>query len=789
MGTSIRRIRKIGDYRAFKDWTDERCPVEFETINLIYGANGSGKSTLASLVRGAADGVAFPSAPGLVAEVEHAGKRLAINETDMSFWHLVKVFNADYVRENLRFDDVDGPTSESLLTLGKINVETETELERAEDRAEQLAREIPKAKKAAKRAERALKSGLTGVADTVVADLRRSSVPDYRSRSTYTTTKVQRLLKGDQSVFEEASTDVDRDVERAVSELKPEVELARRGKMMGPEWVGHIQEVLSQDVVVNALDELLGHEGRSAWVQAGIPLHADLDTCLFCGQAYTPYRRRELSDHFSDSLTRLQGEADRLIADLKASVENSKRFADEIPHDLAVYKEFAGQLRDARVAYLSSHDLYQASVSHIIKALESKRNNPFQLKTLDPYVELRLPDIETVVQVVRKHNQRSREHAQAALEAARCVELYRVSGFRARYRSLSEESKIAQENATKLEKDLSELRRRILELQNVEADPVPKADELTGNVRRLLGRDELRFVPTPDGKRYLIERGGLPATHLSEGERTAIALLHFLTGLREEPSVGASSIVVVDDPVSSMDESILFGASAFLWTELVRKNPTGQVFVLTHNFEFFRQWLIQLENAKRHIKGGYTVNELVMRYVDAPQGGLVRKPQLIPWTKDERMSRRLRSHYHFLFAHVAGAVVASGQEIGMAERMNLLALAPNAARKMMEAFLSFKFPNLIGNFHGGMEAALEFVQEPAVRHQVERYLHAYSHNEEGDMSATIDPIEATQIFRSLFLMIQAVDGGHLSSMCKALLINEEALVQMPVVMTSAEVET
>ncbi|QQD77190.1 AAA family ATPase [Curtobacterium sp. YC1] len=49
----------------------------------------------------------------------------------------------------------------------------------------------------------------------------------------------------------------------------------------------------------------------------------------------------------------------------------------------------------------------------------------------------------------------------------------------------------------------------------------------------LLGRSELAFTPSDDGKHYKIERSGLPATNLSEGERTAIALLHFLASIRE----------------------------------------------------------------------------------------------------------------------------------------------------------------------------------------------------------------------------------------------------------------
>ncbi len=109
--------------------------------------------------------------------------------------------------------------------------------------------------------------------------------------------------------------------------------------------------------------------------------------------------------------------------------------------------------------------------------------------------------------------------------------------------------------------------------------------------------------------------------------------------------------------------------------------------------------------------------------------------------------------------------------------MDLLALAPNAARKMLEAFLSFsfRFPQHTGKFHNGMREAIKVVDDATIRVHVERYLHAYSHNEEGNVSAMSDPSEATAVLRSLFLLIRANDPQHLSAMCAALGINESEL--------------
>jgi len=382
-------------------------------------------------------------------------------------------------------------------------------------------------------------------------------------------------------------------------------------------------------------------------------------------------------------------------------------------------------------------------------------------------------DIEAVVSA---HRERSEAHGVQSAAAARRVELARIKEFRDEFEERRDNADNKHQEAEALDTQIREVRQKVIALQNATADPVPNADESTLNVARLLGRSDLTFTTTDDGKNYRIERGGHPATHLSEGERTAIALLHFLVSVREGVVVGDEPIVFIDDPVSSLDESILFGASSYLWAELVGKTFASQVFLLTHNFELFRQWLIQLEGAQRYLFEGSTVHEIRMRHRPSGNGSYSRVPQFDPWTSDTKQSRRLRSLYHFLFARVANAVIGASPEVSLAERMDLLALAPNAARKMMEAFLSFRFQESIGDFHGGMRAALSGVRDQSTRTHVERYLHAYSHNEEGNVSAMLDPSEATVVLRSLFHLMKEVDDVHFSSMCRALLIDEALLL-------------
>lgn len=771
----INRLRKIGNYRAFQGWTDEGRATEFARVNLIYGTNGSGKSTLANLFRACSSSALEVQRASAEFDVVIDGSPEVVTQTSSAFWERVRVFSTEYVRENLRFDDDAGPRSDSLLTLGKVNVDAEEKLRAAETRKAELEPLSREARSKADLLHKALQQRLTEVAGQVVEDLRASPVATYRATNSYTRTNVRALLTNDRALFDGASEDIAADRAMATSAAKEAYTRLNRSHLPSvAELRDTAIELLRTDVTSRPLSALADSPNRAAWVQRGVDLHVEIETCLFCDNTISDERRRELAAHFDKSLTDLQSRIDAQVALIEESCATANSMASSLPRDADLYPDLAGELRLARSEFRDQNDKFQGSLHRILKALRLKRENPFSVMTIDlPPVSI--PSLRHVEEVVGKHEHKRSTHAREATAAARRVELARVRAVAEDYDERAAAVLDQNTRAEELATELRLLNERIIALANQDADPVPQATELTTDVARLLGRADLRFEPSADGKQYRIERAGAPATHLSEGERTAIALLHFLASVRRGVVPGDEPIVVVDDPVSSMDDAILFGVSSFLWASLIEDDYASQVILLTHNFELFRQWVMQLESAGRHVSGGFTIHEIRMRYRSHRSGTPRRLPQLDPWTTDKNQSRRLRSLYHFLFARVAKSVAEASPELGLAERMDLLALVPNAARKMMEAFLSFRYPQHIGNFHAGMKAAMESLGNPAVRTHVERYLHTYSHNEEGNVSAMLDPTEASVVLRSLFLLIRANDPQHLSAMCQALEIDEHSL--------------
>ncbi|MFT6583138.1 MAG: wobble nucleotide-excising tRNase, partial [Alphaproteobacteria bacterium] len=82
---------------------------------------------------------------------------------------------------------------------------------------------------------------------------------------------------------------------------------------------------------------------------------------------------------------------------------------------------------------------------------------------------------------------------------------------------------------------------------------------------------------------------------LSEGERSFLTFLYFLYELKgstSESSLNENRIVVFDDPISSLDNEVLYIVSTLI-KDVIGKissdSPIKQVFILTHSMYFFNE--------------------------------------------------------------------------------------------------------------------------------------------------------------------------------------------------------
>ena len=126
----------------------------------------------------------------------------------------------------------------------------------------------------------------------------------------------------------------------------------------------------------------------------------------------------------------------------------------------------------------------------------------------------------------------------------------------------------------------------------------PSVDEIN-KILQSFGFQNFTIVPSKIGmNQYQIERenGELAESTLSEGEITFLTFLYFLQlakGSTNETEITDDRVLVIDDPISSLDSTVLFVVSSLI-KEILKavkenKGSIKQVILLTHNVYFHKE--------------------------------------------------------------------------------------------------------------------------------------------------------------------------------------------------------
>lgn len=142
-----------------------------------------------------------------------------------------------------------------------------------------------------------------------------------------------------------------------------------------------------------------------------------------------------------------------------------------------------------------------------------------------------------------------------------------------------------------LDAEIKELNKKVTSIQ-------PTIDEINKTLNTF-GFNNFKIVPAIDNEnQYQIQRktGENAISTLSEGETTFITLLYFLQRIKGgdlPENVNDKRVVVIDDPISSLDSNVLFIVSSLI-KEIIEdiRNDRGniqQIIVLTHNVYFHKE--------------------------------------------------------------------------------------------------------------------------------------------------------------------------------------------------------
>ena len=751
----IDRILRLRDYGVFRDFSWPADLADFGRYNLLYGWNGSGKTTLSRLFRALERRSLITAGQATVRIDGNDVGGAAFPQVTVP----VRVFNRDFVQESVF--PIGGGDVPPIFVIGKDSVDKQKEADRL--KGERTATESSLAAARAKKqdADRAFDRFCIDRARVIKDTLRSPGANPYNNYDKAAFQGDAQRMAAENEATVHLLQESDRDVLLAQhrSTPKPKVkEIAYRLPSL-QEITDSVTAVLGTTVVSAAIQSLKNDASLAEWTRHGLGLHKDRQSknCLFCEQPLPEGRLAALEAHFSTEYERLLHTIDEQVRRIQESVKDANQL--RLPNRAELYEDLASDYDAAQLSLTQALSAFQELVDGLVKALNAKKGQPFTAQKADVSLPAISADVvERLNAVIRKHNQACDDFQSRVSAARKRLALDMIARDQGDWLKLRDAVTGATsaiqplaDGADGLSRDIQRLEREIVEHRQ-------PAEELNEDLRKYLGHGELQLAIKDTG--YSITRNGETAQMLSEGEMTAIALLYFLKSLEDRGFDKANGVVVLDDPVSSLDANALYAAFGFIRE---RAQSAAQVIILTHSFAFFRQ----VRNWFHHMKGQNKKDvalrpaRFYMLNCACLQEG---RCAVISWL--DPLLEKYESEYHYLFAHIYRATKGKNQPD--LERNYVL---PNLARRLLEAFLAFRHPGLSGE----MWQKLQLVKfDEAKKIRIIRFLHTHSHNDtfgepEHDLSLMC---EAHAILEDMLALMKSEDEKHFSAM--------EALIAEPV---------
>ncbi len=674
----IKKFGKIRHLGIFRDYSWSSGLAEFKRYNLVYGGNGSGKTTLANLLDALQAGSA-EKYPSLEYAIESETGRL---QQGVAYERNVRVFNQDYITNNIQL--LHGK-AKPIFILGEDNKKLADEIEKDEQSLREKQTRLRKVAEKKETQEDRIGKHFTDIARIISSNTSGEATRTYNknnAETAFNTLNEKQLLE---------ATDIETDsLTLRQLELESVEELTIPNVKSDDEEIdlaGHLTALgtqgkllCSNTVASVTIERLKQNEDISAWVEEGLSLHQTHKStmCEYCNSAIPEKRINELAQHFNEADKQLKTSIDSLITKL-SSISTMIETITTV--DKAnFYKELQSEYEISVEAYAAEKaDILSAiaSFSGVLEAKKSKTTDPVVLDEtlrLEPFCSL----VNKVNAVAEKHNSKTENFknekalAQERLEKHYLSSIYDdVKGLKADVQGKANEIlTLTNGNPETNETGITDLAARIVENKSKISSSHKACKEINDNIEAFLGRNDIVFEVEDEG--YVIKRNGIVVEDLSEGEQTAIAFVYFTVHLRDQEFDVGEGIIVVDDPVSSLDSSSLYQAFAFLKNAV---KGAHQVFLFTHNYDFLRLLLNWLNY--RSLKPKRSLYMLRNHYVDGQRA--------IEIVGLDKLLQDHESEYHYLFKRLHGF-----RSDGSIESVYDI---PNLARKVLDTFLMFRVPS------------------------------------------------------------------------------------------------
>jgi len=783
----LRRLVSISDFRVFSGWSDQETerPHRFGVQTVLFGPNGCGKSTLADIAwcieENQRDKPIDPRISGVSVELSD-GTAYRNQTADSSEIPKLLVFCNEYVKYNLQKAFDEGAEGQALYVIGEKSADLEKqikncqrEVELGKEESTRLATDLAAKKKA-----------VDGVLEQVKKDVAERLAfydPDRYNTNTFNVTKARALLAGDRRALDSEA------LERAANELRiTAADIPNDIDFSAPRFpldlVSAARDCATYSVTSIVIESLADDPMLADWVGKGLSLHRDTTICGFCSSKIPPGRLQDLDAHFDKSHRRLQEMLEELsdqMSIFKSHNKDWKQALADIGIDSTRIQSIL-KLHEGEV--LEYGNIVGDWISAAEAMIESRKSHPHRSFVWTP-LERPTSEIWSIIeQTIKAVNKDRRIRRDTIGEIKKAAEETLLRHIAAKhydiYSGADNDAKVSTATLDNHNTTIDKLESKLRDLISKRAskdDGEKLALALSKDLICYFGHTDLtvRFVKDPSKEGFVFLRNEHPARNLSEGERNAIALLHFLRsldslGIKETLS---ECCVIIDDPVSSLDHDSIIAAFSFLISKLRDDNGhlrCCQFVILTHNFEFFRLWKDALGKAlikdkKKARKENIQTADLPMRRAailellirnEIVEGDVVRRPLLRDLGTE---LRALTSEYYYLFARACESTNPANEE--------LLPLTGNSTRRLLESFLKFKLPDETNFTQAAERLGTDLEINREIVRQVIIALHGASHRTEIDIHSASFRAGIVKDISATLEFIRAADSMHFEGMCSS----------------------
>jgi Uncharacterized protein conserved in bacteria len=745
----IESIEELKDFGIYKSFRKNSQLHNFSKYNLFYGWNGSGKSTLSKLFALLGKGEIPEVFQKSQFKVALNGGRIVKHDDFESAGLKVCVFNQDFINENIDWNK----SMKSLLLVSEERIDDHKRLLSLNDQKKELTQQLDAIKVETEKRRNEIDGFLSSTAKKIKLQFQSIDTQD-KYYFNYNKTKLEQLIEtADKSMLSNLSIDEVNQLTKAIQpNIKEEIEQINivLSRELHLEAKSRLDTLLKTSIISHSIERLKLNADISVWVEKGLEIHKkhNSNVCEFCGESVSESQILRLENHFNDEYKLLKDRLNKAVQWLSDQLIDISNF----PPSSYLYDEL-------HTAYISSIETFKSVSSQInsvyqtwLGKLTEKINNPFS----EFQIESEIPehDISQLNQTILEinnlivtHNNKTKNFKIETDLQKKKLETHFM------FKSIEDFNFFGKMNAQKknlTKKRELELNQKIIneEIEKVEitlSNEVLGASVFNEQIHKFLGHKEISLKFDQIQKGYTILRHNRPAKNLSEGEKTAVAFVYFIIKLKENGNEINETIVVVDDPISSFDSNNLFHSYSFFREAC---QDAQQLFILTHNFIYYkliRDWLKNKNKNNRPVKSSFFSIESVFSQEN-------QRESIIKNANDALLS--YNSEYHYLFYKVYG--YKDLRELSVDESY----VVANLSRKLLEGFLSFKFPKKRNDFKRLMEDAIKDV---TTCEKIYKFINKYSHNMTIEVDDnTIDNLigESQNIVKEILQVIKSLDSDH-----------------------------